>query len=101
MKTYFISYLTKPVPAYSPNWYGVFDHCPNATIELYDDNYPLALGWTDSDADIVQLAVEHDSVSILNEQQYLTKLLEYEDKYDVDGIWFGDKLLHRWDSETV
>jgi hypothetical protein len=96
MKTNFISYIEKPLPVYSENWYGTFDHCPNAIIELYDDNEAIAVGYTDLDQDILNLSQSDSRIKILTEAEYIKIFLDYENKIDQDSVYFGDKLMSRW-----
>ncbi len=78
------------VTAYGRNWYGTMDYAPNATVLLYDDNINECIGYM-----VAELPV-NAMITDLTEGQANNIIDNYE---DADGVWFGDKLEHRWDDE--
>jgi len=86
MKNWFKSKY-ESVAGYSPNWYGIMDYAPPATILLYDDNICECIGWMDS-----ALPVDPHLTS-LTEEAGLNIIANY---VDGEGIWFGEKLEKRW-----
>lgn len=76
--------------AYSPNWYGSMSYAPAATVLLYNDNEGYCIGYMDSNLPA--------GVTAMTEAEAQTEL---NNAQDVDGVYFGDKLLHRWDSEVA
>ena len=72
--------------AYSPNWYGTLDYAPPATVLLYDDNQGYCIGYMESGLPVgVQGIAEQEALEAVASAEY------------IDGIWFGEKLAHRWD----
>lgn len=86
---YFKSKYDKTV-SYSPNWYGSMDYAPTATVLLYNDNEGYCVGYMES-----ALPTE---VTAMTEDEALGEIAQAT---DVDGVYFGDKLIHRWDSEVA
>jgi len=71
---------------YSPTWYGTLDYAPPATVLLYDDNQGYCIGYMESDLP--------PGVQAIAEQEALTEVGQAQ---DIKGVWFGEKLAHRWD----
>jgi hypothetical protein len=82
---YFKSYYETGL-AYSPNWYGTLSYAPQATVLLYDDNQGFCIGFME-----VELP---PGVIPMTEAEALAEVAQAE---DIDGVWFGEKLAHRWD----
>lgn len=82
---YFKSYYDKTI-AYSPNWYGTLDFAPPATVILYNDNEGFCIGKMESDLP--------EGVLAISETEALSEVANAE---DIDGVYFGDKLMHRWE----
>lgn len=72
--------------AYSPGWYGTLDYAPPATILLYNDNSCVCIGYMED--------ALPPGVMPITEQQ-ANEI--FSNAVDIDGVWFGEKLLHRWD----
>lgn len=72
--------------AYSPNWYGTLDYAPSSTILLYNDNENYCIGYMES-------SLPEGVVSMTESEA----LAEINQTANAEGIYFGDKLLHRWD----
>ena len=72
--------------AYSPNWYGTLDYAPPATVLLYDDNQGYCIGYMASELP--------QGVTSIAETEAQTELANAQ---DVEGVFYGDKLLNRWD----
>jgi hypothetical protein len=85
MGKYFKSYYEKTL-SYSPNWYGTMDYAPPAIVLLYDDNQGYCIGYMDGELPA--------GVEAMTEIDALAEILVAQ---DIDGVYFGDKLLHRWD----
>lgn len=83
---YFKSYYT-PGIAYSPNYYGTLSWAPAATVILYDDNEGYCIGYMESDLPPGVEAITEEEANI-----------ELQNAVDTDGVFFGEKLLHRWDN---
>jgi hypothetical protein len=83
---YFKSYYQSC--SYSPNWYGTLDYAPSATILLYNDNECYCIGYMESELP--------NEVIPLTEEEALAEISQSQ---DIDGVYFGDKLLHRWDGD--
>lgn len=83
---YFKSYYDKGL-AYSPNWYGILSYAPAATVLLYDDNEGYCVGYMESDLPL--------GVEAITEAEALAQVAAAD---DVDGVYFGEKLAHRWDN---
>lgn len=83
---YFKSYYTPC--GYSPNWYGTLSYAPSATVILYNDNECYCIGYMkDNLPNGVIPITEKEALEYLNNSE------------DISGVWFGDKLLHRWDEK--
>lgn len=86
---YFKSFYDK-ILAYSPGWYGTLSYAPSATVLLYDDNQGFCIGYMESELpNGVQVMTEEEALAIVNSAE------------DIKGVWFGEKLVHRWDVEDV
>ena len=72
--------------AYSPNWYGTLDYAPAAEVLLYDDNNGYCIGRMDSALPA--------GVIPMTEQEALAEIAQAQ---DIDGVWFGEKLAHKWE----
>jgi hypothetical protein len=83
-KNYFKS--TYEPCSYSPNWYGTLDYAPNAIVLLYDDNQGFCIGYMESELP--------EGVIPMTEVEVLAKTAN---TVDAEGVYFGDKLGHRWD----
>ncbi len=82
---YFKSFYDQDI-AYSPNWYGTMDYAPPATVLLYDDNQGYCIGYMEGELpEGVQALTESEALAIV------------ASTVDVEGVWFGEKLAHRWD----
>ena len=72
---------------YSQNWYGTLDYAPKATVIMYDDNKFECVGYMESDLpDGVVSITEAEANEIISKKDY-----------NSENVWYGDKLLHRWD----
>ena len=71
---------------YSPNWYGILDYAPNAIILLYDDNQGYCIGYMENELPL--------NVIPMSETEAQNEL---DNAQDIEGVFFGDKLLHRWE----
>jgi hypothetical protein len=80
------------VEGYSPNWYGIMDYAPNSTILLYDDNICECIGYMNEELP------DDEHLTSLTEEQATEIIDNYE---DVDGVWFGEKLEKRWDTDEL
>jgi hypothetical protein len=89
MANYFKSKYEK-VAGYSPDWYGIMDYAPPATILLYDDNICECIGYMDSPLP------EDVHITPLTEANALDIVQNYPEG---EGIYFGEKLAQRWLSE--
>jgi len=72
--------------AYSPNYYGTMPYAPAAEVLLYDDNNGYCIGRMDS--------ALPDGVISMTEQEALAEIAQAQ---DIGGVWFGEKLAHRWE----
>lgn len=72
--------------AYSENWYGTLDYAPPATVLLYNDNDGYCIGKMES--------ALPNGITAMTETEALA---EISNAVEVDGVYFGDKLLHRWE----
>jgi len=82
---YFKSYYDTGI-AYSPNWYGTLDYAPTATVLLYDDNQGFCIGYMENELP--------EGVFFISEENALNEIFYAE---DIDGVFNGEKLFHRWD----
>ena len=71
---------------YSRNYYATLDYAPSATVILYNDNEGYCIGYMES--------ALPDGVTAMTEADALAEVVQVQ---DIDGVWFGDKLTHRWD----
>jgi hypothetical protein len=86
---YFKSFYDSGI-AYSPNWYGTLSYAPAATVLLYDDNQGFCIGCMESELP--------EGVQAITEQEALSIVASAE---DVEGVWFGEKLAHRWEEGGI
>jgi hypothetical protein len=82
---YFESFY-QPGIAYSPNYYATLSYAPPATVLLYNDNAGYCVGYMES--------ALPEGVQTLTEEQAQVIVASAE---DIEGVWFGEKLAHRWD----
>lgn len=76
--------------SYSPGWHGVSDKCPQkVTVVLYNDKEGYGIAQTED------TFIPKESTSITKTVFDSTLALAK----DEDGIYFGDKLVHRWDAK--
>ena len=77
---------------YSPNWHGTMPKCPKGvTVLLYNDVEGFGIARTEDSFVPPEVAVISEDTA---------KGIVAKAK-DVDGIFFGDKLAHRWDEKVV
>jgi len=73
---------------YSPGWHGTMPKCPKkVTVLLYNDNEGYGIAQT-KDTFIPREVIQ---ITELAAKDILATAK------DEDGVYFGDKLLHRWD----
>ena len=85
MKYYFKSSY-QPGLVYSPGWYGTLDYAPTATILLYDDNNGFCIGYVEDELPEGLILITESDAQI-----------ELTNALDINGVYFGYKLMHRWD----
>lgn len=74
--------------SYSPNWYGTMPKCPkNVTVLLYNDKEGYGIAQTDD----TFVPPEVAKITKSEADQIMAKAKVK------DGVFFGDKLTHRWD----
>ena len=74
---------------YSPGWHGTMPKCPqNVRILLYNDKEGYGIAETTD----TKLPKE---VTAIEDAEVFKVLKEVKDE---EGVYFGDKLLHRWDA---
>lgn len=74
--------------SYSPNWHGTMPKCPkNVTVLLYNDKEGYGIAQTKDTFVPPEVAkiTKSEADKILAGAQ------------DEEGVFFGDKLVHRWD----
>ncbi len=77
---------------YSSGWHGTMPHCPkNVTVLLYNDKEGYGIAQTEDT--FVPPEITRITKTVAE------KLLS--SAKDEDGIYFGGKLLHRWDEKPV
>ena len=85
---YFKSYY-QPC-SYSPNWYGLLNYAPPATILLYNDEECFCIGVMEERIFGVQHIAEVDALSQVS---------------NADGnnpdVWKGDRLANRWNEVVI
>ena len=73
---------------YSPGWHGQLDRCPDGVkVLLYNDAEGYGIAQTED-------AVWQKELTVLGKEEAERILAEAKDE---DGVYFGDKLEHRWD----
>ena len=85
---YFKSYY-QPC-SYSPNWYGLLNYAPPATVLLYNDELCFCIGVMGENIFGIQHITEASAMS----------QIANADEVNLD-VWKGDRLLHRWDEVTL
>lgn len=97
MKYYFKS--TYEPCVYSENWYGTLDYAPRATVLLYNDNECFCIGYLE-DVDKYNLLLNATTVTAYSNEE--EALLDVEsNSIDIEGVYFGAKLLNRWDEVAI
>ena len=85
---YYFKFLIPEGITYSPGWHGVMDRCPtDVTVLLCNDKEGYGIAKTED-------SFVPDEVEVIDEKTALNYLSVAE---DIDGVFFGDKLLHRYD----
>lgn len=80
------------IATYPQGWCGVMDRVPNnVTVLAYND--VVGFGIAQADDSFVP-----PEVTVLTEADALAQVASLA---DADGIYTGDKLLHRWDAPVV
>ncbi len=75
---------------YSSGWHGIMPHCPkDVTVLLYNDKEGYGVAQT-TDTFIPK------EVKVLSQEDALALVSSAE---DTDGVYFGNKLAHRWDAK--
>lgn len=78
---------------YSPGWHGTMPKCPKkVTVLLYNDKEGYGIATTEDN-------FIPPEVEVLNETAAKAILKNYDE--DEEGVYFGDKLVHRWDEEVL
>lgn len=78
--------------SYSPNWAGTMPRCPkNVKVLLYNDKDGYGIAQTE-DTFIPK------EVTVLKSADALKVVTT---AVDTDGVFFGDKLVRRWDVEVL
>jgi len=78
--------------SYSPGWFGTMPKCPDKVIVLlFDDK--VGFGVAKCEDTIIP-----SEVIVLGEFDALNLVSNAKDE---EGIYFGDKLAHRWDAKGV
>ena len=80
--------------SYSPNWFGTMPKCPKGVkVLLYNDREGYGIARTED-------KFKPSEVIVTDEAEALGTLTEVALKNVKEGVYFGNKLLHRWDEEV-
>ena len=80
---------------YSPNWFGTMPKCPkDVTVLLYNDKEGYGIAKTKD-------KFKPWEVTVIDEAESLGTLTEVALAEDDAEIFFGDKLIHRWDESLL
>lgn len=79
---------------YSKGWYCTLDYAPPLEVVFYDDNEGYCIGYTESELDYNAL-ISNEPIFPISEMD--TYMIILNSDIDTNGVYFGDKLLHRWD----
>ena len=82
--------------SYSPGWHGTSDHCPqNVVVDLYNDKEGYGIAHT-TDSFIIKEAV---AITKVENDKVLADAVTAEAIEPQKDVYFGDKLIHRWDAK--
>lgn len=74
--------------SYSPGWHGTMPQCPkDVVVDLYNDKEGYGIAHT-TDTFIPK------EVKVIQKAEHTSILSGAKDE---EGVYFGDKLKHRWD----
>jgi len=80
--------------SYSPGWHGTSNHCPqNVVVDLYNDKEGYGIAHTVD----TFIPKEATAITKLANDKVLADAVTLEAVKPQDGVYFGDKLIHRWD----
>ena len=84
--------------SYSPGWHGTMPKCPqNVVVDLYNDKEGYGIAHT-TDTFMPKKVLVTSRVS---NDKVLADAVSAEAVKPQDGVYFGDKLKHRWDEKPI